>query len=131
MVTAADPRRFASGDALRNRTTEIQLWARDSRRSAAVYCDFAGSDDRDQELREVASLCRDILDVIIFVVPITAQRGQGRKKFIREIADYLLQREKSKDFRPFLILAAKVDQLSFNRSKRPSMRISKQADNNW
>ncbi|PWN88768.1 hypothetical protein FA10DRAFT_268911 [Acaromyces ingoldii] len=112
MLTGAPPGVFASGSDEEHRTTEIQSWISPNRR--AIFCDFPGSDDRDGELRDVARLCREMLDIVIFVVPCAGSRAAGRVPVLDEITAFI--RARTLDLRPFVILVNKVDALDYHRS---------------
>jgi GTPase involved in cell partitioning and DNA repair len=103
-LTGAHPDVFRAGFGTKFRTTELQSYTPDNLNT--VFSDCPGSDDQDQDIRELARIFRDMMDIIIFVIPCGSVRAQRTEAIYKEIAEYIRQRRRP---RPFRILLNKVD----------------------
>jgi hypothetical protein len=113
-LTGAPEEVFRPGFGANCRTMEIQLYH--PLELSAVFMDCPGADDKDERIREMASLFREMFGIIIFVVPsdVIKSRSKATDEALQEIANFLRDH---KDLRPVRILLSKADQLSFNRTK--------------
>ena len=103
-LTGAHPDVFKAGFGTEFRTTEIQSYTPGDLNT--VFSDCPGSDDQDPHIREMARMFRDMMDIIIFVIPCGSVRAQRTEAIYKEIAVFIRQR---KSPRPFRILLSKVD----------------------
>lgn len=103
-LTGAHPDVFRAGFGSEFRTTELQSYTPDNFNT--VFCDCPGSDDQDPHIREMARMFRDMMDVIIFVIPCGSVRAQSTEAIYKEIAEFIGEHRRP---RPFRILLNKVD----------------------
>ncbi|KAJ6017101.1 hypothetical protein N7451_000480 [Penicillium sp. IBT 35674x] len=119
VLTAAPETAFSSGAHLNSRTMDIQMYETED--LSAAYLDCPGCDDQDIQIRDVAALVRDILNVIIFVIPCTEMRSVRTQSFLREIGRFLVTRT---DPRPVRILLNKVDLVTFRRHQISEFEVA-------
>ena len=73
-LTGAHPEVFRAGFGTKFRTTELQSYTPGNLNT--VFSDCPGFDDQDQHIREMARMFRDMMDVIVFVIPCNRVRAR-------------------------------------------------------
>ena len=116
-LTASPPEIFRAGAGTSNRTMDLQSYSPSGLNT--VFNDVPGCDDEEPHIREMARLFRDIMSIIIFVVPYHNVRSQGTTAIFKEIAQFIRQRERP---RPFRILLTQVDNMDFDEEQTDEFR---------
>ncbi|EMD93596.1 hypothetical protein COCC4DRAFT_132601 [Bipolaris maydis ATCC 48331] len=95
---------FGAGSGISNRTMDLQSYSPPSLK--AVFNDVPGCDDEAPHIREMARLFREMMGIIIFVIPSENVRSESTNTLLKGIAQFIRQRERP---RPFRVLLNRVD----------------------